>query len=297
MNSAEDVQKLIEKLKKASGVISDAVWETALGCVGWPYVFGAEGEECTPEKRKRRASEKHPTIESKCQVLREKDRKQSCDGCQWFPDGKRVRMYDCQGFTEWCLGQFGINIKAAGATSQWNNKNLWREQGTIDTVPDGILVCLFQAEGNKKVHTGFGYKGETIECQVGVQHFKTRNKKWTHWAIPKGIDGEIPDYKPTLRKGAKGEEVKKLQERLLELGYDLPKYGADGDYGAETIRAVKEFQKDHGLTADGVCGQKTYAALEEAEEPKKYTATIRGLTKKQAEDLKRDYKDITVIEE
>lgn len=298
MNSAEYVQELIEKLKKEKGDISDAVWEIALSCVGWPYVFGAEGVECTPEQRKRRANEKYPTIVSKCQVLNGSGAT-GCGGCQWFPDEKRVRMFDCQGFTEWCLGHFGINIKAAGATSQWNNKSFWREQGTIDTVPDGILVCLFQAEGNKKSHTGFGYRGETIECQVGVQYFKKRNKKWTHWAIPKGIDGEIPDYEPTLRKGAKGERVRELQEKLLALGYQLPRYGADGDYGAETIKAVKEFQKDHGLAADGVCGPKTWAALKKAEAKEKlYTVTIRGLTKQQTEDLKKgDYQDITVTEE
>lgn len=299
MNSIESVNGLVSELKEKGTVLSDAVWATALSCVGWPYVFGAEGDECTPEGRKRRASAKYPTIESKCQVLREKDRRQNCDGCQWFPDGKRVRMFDCQGFTEWCLGRFGINIKAAGATSQWNNKKLWRAQGTIDSVPDGILVCLFQAEGNKKIHTGFGFRGETIECQVGVQHCTKRNGKWTHWAIPAGLDGEIPDYKPTLRKGAKGEYVEKLQVRLMELGYELPRFGADGNYGSETIAAVKAFQKEHRLIADGVTGPLTWTALEKTKiKEKLYTVTIRGLTKQQAEDLKRGgYKDFTVNEE
>lgn len=32
-----------------------------------------------------------------------------------------------------------------------------------------------------------------------------------------------------LKRGEKGELVRELQERLLELGYDLPKYGADGE--------------------------------------------------------------------
>ena len=125
--------------------------------------------------------------------------------------------------------------------------------------------------------------------------FQKRNKKWTHWAIPKGIDGEIPDYEPTMRKGEKGERVRELQEKLLALGYQLPKYGADGDYGAETIKAVKEFQKDHGLTADGVCGPKTWAALKQAEEPKKitYTVTIPGLDRDEADELLKKYDKAT----
>ena len=66
---------------------------------------------------------------------------------------------------------------------------------------------------------------------------------------------------PTLRKGAKGSAVKELQNLLLKAGYSLPKYGADGDYGAETLKAVKAFQKGAGLAVDGVCGRKTWAAL------------------------------------
>ena len=296
MNSADNVLRIIEQLKKHGGDLSAAIWETALACEGWPYVFGAEGEECTPERRKRRARSDHPTIVTKCQAL---NNGAGCDGCKWLPGGERVLMFDCQGYTEWCLGQFGINIKAAGATSQWNNKKFWRAQGTIDSVPDDILVCLFQADGNKKCHTGFGYRGETLECQVGVQHFPKRNKKWTHWAIPVGLDGDIPDYRPTLRKGAKGEYVKQLQEQLMSLGYELPKYGADGDYGAETIAAVKAFQTDNGLTADGICGPKTWNELKAPEPPKPvklYTATIPNLTEEEVAALKTIYPAAAVTE-
>ena len=54
---------------------------------------------------------------------------------------------------------------------------------------------------------------------------------------------------------------KELQEKLLKLGYSLPKYGADGDFGNETDAAVKQFQKDNKLFQDGVVGSKTYAAI------------------------------------
>ena len=63
----------------------------------------------------------------------------------------------------------------------------------------------------------------------------------------------------TLKKGMKGDDVIALQNALMKLGFNLPRYGADGDYGNETITAVKAFQKKYNLTADGVAGPKTFA--------------------------------------
>lgn len=57
-----------------------------------------------------------------------------------------------------------------------------------------------------------------------------------------------------LKKGSRGESVKTLQAFF----HLLP----DGIFGALTEEAVKEFQKSHGLTADGVVGPKTWKALE-----------------------------------
>ena len=70
--------------------------------------------------------------------------------------------------------------------------------------------------------------------------------------------------KPTLRKGASSPYVTECQEDLLKLGYDLSPYGADGKYGNTTIREVKKFQTASGLTADGICGPMTWAALDAA---------------------------------
>ena len=62
-----------------------------------------------------------------------------------------------------------------------------------------------------------------------------------------------------LKKGDKGDAVKKLQKRLKELGYY--KSWADGDYGNETYEAVKAFQKKNGLYVDGVAGSQTLKKL------------------------------------
>lgn len=56
-----------------------------------------------------------------------------------------------------------------------------------------------------------------------------------------------------------GEDVRALQERLLEMGYDTGR--ADGIYGARTARAVAQFQREMGLVPDGSCGPRTLEAL------------------------------------
>jgi hypothetical protein len=99
-----------------------------------------------------------------------------------------------------------------------------------------------------------------------------------NYAKPEVIGGKIeqmaevkPIKKPApkpkddglLRKGDKGPAVKKLQEKLLKAGEKLPRFGADGDFGAETEEAVKAFQARHGLVVDGIAGPKTMAKLNE----------------------------------
>lgn len=56
---------------------------------------------------------------------------------------------------------------------------------------------------------------------------------------------------PALKKGDKGAAVKRLQESLMRLSYDLPKFGADGDLGDETLKAVMFFRRDHSGTVVG----------------------------------------------
>ena len=62
----------------------------------------------------------------------------------------------------------------------------------------------------------------------------------------------------TLSYGSSGTEVKKMQQALKALGYNV---SADGSYGALTQMAVTQFQKRNGLTADGVAGSATLKLL------------------------------------
>lgn len=82
----------------------------------------------------------------------------------------------------------------------------------------------------------------------------------------------------TIRNGDEGADVKLMQEYLLKLGYDLGKWGADGDYGDATELAVTEFQKKEGLEADGVYGPKSHAKLMEViseDKPAQAGRTVR----------------------
>lgn len=65
--------------------------------------------------------------------------------------------------------------------------------------------------------------------------------------------------KPTLKNGSRGDAVKELQTILNKKGYSCGT--ADGVFGSKTVKAVKAFQKDNKLTADGIVGKNTWAKL------------------------------------
>lgn len=66
-----------------------------------------------------------------------------------------------------------------------------------------------------------------------------------------------------LRNGMEGDDVKELQTMLIQAGYNLGDWGADGDFGDATEIGVRNFQKKMQLEVDGQVGPKTLAALEE----------------------------------
>ncbi len=69
-----------------------------------------------------------------------------------------------------------------------------------------------------------------------------------------------PTEEEALSKyGSRGDEVYKIQQRLLSWGYYSG--AVDGVYGWRTAEAVKRFQAKHGLTADGVAGPATLSKL------------------------------------
>lgn len=70
------------------------------------------------------------------------------------------------------------------------------------------------------------------------------------------------DNERLLKSVDKGPAVWKLQQALVDAGFSLPRFGVDGDFGAETKAAVEAFQRAHGLGIDGVVGPITMGALD-----------------------------------
>ena len=72
-----------------------------------------------------------------------------------------------------------------------------------------------------------------------------------------------------LQAGEHGVWVQILQNRLISLGFSVGKAGADGAYGFDTANAVRDFQRQAGITDDGVAGKQTFAKLDEWENNKR----------------------------
>jgi peptidoglycan hydrolase-like protein with peptidoglycan-binding domain len=102
---------------------------------------------------------------------------------------------------------------------------------------------------------------------------KLSDRPWTNWFQEVGINYDqqptptptpTPEVKtvtiemPVLRKGDKIQACKTLQACLDVYGYGL---AIDGSFGGKTETALKDFQKKHGLTVDGVCGKNSWNAL------------------------------------
>lgn len=197
MNTIKQVDELRDQLAAEGTPKPDAIRQLALATLGWPYVFGAWGEKCQPSNRKRRMSDEHPTIKTKCPAL---NKGLACDpsNCQWAIG---VRMYDCRGFTRWLLQQVDLDITGQGATSQYNTNSNWTKKGPISEMPEDVVCCVFkQVNGKTMEHTGMHVGGGTIiHCSVNVQTGRTTDKGWTHYAIPVGLYEESANN--TEKKG------------------------------------------------------------------------------------------------
>lgn len=98
----------------------------------------------------------------------------------------------------------------------------------------------------------------------------------------------------TLRNGSKGSDVKKLQQALVDAGYNVGSSGVDGIYGANTAAAVKKYQKDKGLSVDGIAGKQTLGSLYTTSNTNKSnTNTTPATTKLTFEGVDQQYVDIT----
>lgn len=245
----------------------------------WGYIWGQSGDKWTAAKQE--SLEKKYYSDSKKYSNYEMAAKY---GRKWI--GKKVA--DCSGLPYRVLKNLGISVYH-GSNTIW--KKYLSHKGKITPgmkLPLG--AAIFTGTDSDKPHIGTLVSetcvNEAKGTTAGVVHTPLSNRKWKYWGLYKGVTydfipgeastpvkDEIPDSVTipvvveatfsTLRKGAKGDEVVAMQKLLMEAGEKLPKYGADGDFGSETLKALKSYQKKNGLVVDGICGPKTWTKLME----------------------------------
>jgi hypothetical protein len=117
----------------------------------------------------------------------------------------------------------------------------------------GLIAALrsHDWEAFARGYNGPGYKTYAYDDKIAAAYARYAGKPGAKLSV--------------LRRGSRGEQVTTLQRDLAALGYDL---GVDGAYGPGTAEAVRRFQSDHGLAADGVAGPVTLNALAEASAPR-----------------------------
>ena len=163
---------------------------------------------------------------------------------------------------------------ASGATMKLNStgeavgqlqsmlKNLGYYNGQItkkyDTTTKQAVVAFQKKNGLKADGLAGADTRSLLESGTALPADATPTPKPT--AEPKATKEptwEIP--KSTVKRGSEGKDAKTVQTRLKELGYYQGK--VDGKFGRASVNALKNFQTNNGLKADGAAGKKTYEKL------------------------------------
>lgn len=205
------------------------------------------------------------------------------------------RVVDCSGLTSKLGEKFGLKYYH-GSNSSWRNDCVYKgEKIKGMKLPAGAWMYT-GTSWNSHGHIGIvDESGEwVIEAQgtkAGVTRTKVSASKWTYWGLGKGIEFDfIPGQEsastapvtepqkpaeqpatdtkpepaaktyPTLRRGARGENVTLLQTMLSK---DGSKLAIDGIFGPGTQSAVRAFQKKYDLKVDGIVGPQTWKKLRE----------------------------------
>ena len=183
--------------------------------------------------------------------------------------------FDCSGLTLQAVKLLGYNWYH-GATTQWNRGfepgdptmyGYWEASGTIETMPTDKALFLFNQDIKKSrltmAHTGM-YDGTGRVIQAGgyggsgVHEGALDRRRWSHWAILK----EGGEHKVVYGVGSSGDMVKNIQRLLMQNGFSMPRFGADGKFGAETELAVKGFQRNNNLEPTGTVDEELLEMLE-----------------------------------
>lgn len=195
------------------------------------------------------------------------------------------RVWDCNGLAEGIYKDYtgiDINTKARYNYAQWCDPKgtgmipaecrvpgaavFWGEKAA-----DITHVAYLDQPVDEAHPEGDWYLIEARGVMYGVVRTKLSSRKPKFWGwMTKYFDYNSekvlidPNECRDLKNGMEGEDVKILQTNLIRLGYDLGRWGADGDFGDMTEMAIKAFQKDKKLKETGVVDEETRKTIEKA---------------------------------
>ena len=192
------------------------------------------------------------------------------------------RVWDCNGLAEGLYRDYtGVSIDTQ---ARYNYQN-WCSPKGDGAIPPARRVpgaAVFWGSSASKIHhvafleapvdpedpQGDWTLIEARGVMTGVVRTRLSARQPDFWGwMTRYFDYPEAGVQPTdrtLQNGMSGSDVRALQTDLIRLGYDLGRWGADGDFGDATEQAVRKFQSEHGLEADGEVGEATRAALEAA---------------------------------
>lgn len=279
----------------------------------WGYIWGTAGEKWTESSQNNLVQyfiNKYGSGWKNSSEAKGNDRyRGALYGSKWI--GRRVA--DCSGLFSWAFKQLG-GYMYHGSNTMWKSyctaQGELTKKGRTDGQPLKPGTAVFTGNASNKGHVGL-YVGNDLVIEAsgttaGVITTTISGGKWKYWGELKGVAYEegkttseitIEPTRPTLKRGNKGKHVKTLQTELQRLGYDLGSYGIDGDFGKATEAAVKQFQSDYGLTADGIVGEKTWEMLLNAkpENIKYVKVLIPNLKESEAKELLSKYKGSCIV--
>lgn len=282
----------------------------------WGYIWGTSGIEWTKSKQKQKVDYMISKYGSNWKINSEAKDDNYYGAAMYGDKWIGHIVADCSGMFKRVFEKYKMSIAHGSNTiyrSYCSAKGKLSNGKRLDgkTLLPGTAVFVYDSRKDNYKHIGLyiGH-GKVIEASGTIAGVCTSNvsaTKWTHWGELKGVSYEEQEqdegtvWRPTIRRGNKGDDVKYVQTILYNLGYDLGSYGIDGDFGRATEAAVKEFQRDHKLNPDGVVGPLTYEELEKANQKpsseKQYMVCIRHLDKTQADALMNNYPGSTCAEE
>lgn len=182
----------------------------------------------------------------------------------------------CMVFVWWCFRSAGLSslFYDGGKTASCTALMTWaKARGQFVTSsfhPGDVLLYQFDSDDYAD-HTGICIEATSdhvvaIEGNTNDKVGEITRKLYTVMgAYRPTYDGDEVTgcgiTLPELRRGSKGSSVEAMQILLEGNGYSCGRYGTDADFGPDTEKALREYQQFRGLSADGVCGEKTWRRL------------------------------------